>query len=215
VVRKVPNLFGLARADGYARADEEPLGDAAAAAKMWRDDALADALEAQEVARVAARAAARYDANRQVPTLVAVQEIKPRLVPSLFDDSDSDSEDDLNAEARLLATMELAESMRAQIAALQARVTTLEEEKAAIRLFWHEQQEAMLVEVRARGAAALALAKAEVEGALDEWVDSVKQLEGDLINRLVDAPMKSKSMFSGMRLKISFSCGARNRGTGK
>jgi hypothetical protein len=38
-------MAGLMRADGYARADEEPLDDAAAAAAMWRDDVQADAYE--------------------------------------------------------------------------------------------------------------------------------------------------------------------------
>ena len=211
VVRKVhPNLFGLARPDGYARADEEPLGDAAAAAKMWRDDALADALEAQEAARALARAGLRYDANRQVPTPDAVQEIKTRPVPSLFDDSDSDSEDDLNAEARLLATMALAESMRAQIAALQARVTTLENEKMAAHVAekaarWARYEEAVAVDDEAAW-------RKTIEEAEAAWH---KKIEDALSSRLNDAPMKSKSMFSGMRLKISFSCGARNRVTGK
>jgi hypothetical protein len=107
---------------------------------------------------------------------------------------------DCYAEARLLATMELAESMRAQIAALQARVTTLEEEKASIRLFWHAQQEAMLATVATAAAGATRTVVAAA------WVDSVKQFEDDVVSRLIDAPRKRKSLFS---------CFARNRGTGK
>ena len=128
-----------------------------------------------------------------------------RACGRLVDSDDSDSEDDLNAEARLLATAASAKSMRARIVALQTRVRILEdEEKVEIRQFWNEQQEEAEAEVVKAGAKLLE-AMAMAEKAREKWERALKR-EKDISSRLFDAPRKRKSLFS---------CFARNRGTGK
>ncbi len=128
-----------------------------------------------------------------------------RACGRLVDSDDSDSEDDLNAEARLLATAASAKSMRARIVALQTRVRILEDaEQVEIRQFWSEQQEeaeAKVVKAGAKVLEALTIA----EKAWEEWERALKR-EKDISSRLIDAPRKRKSLFS---------CFARNRGTGK
>jgi hypothetical protein len=121
------------------------------------------------------------------------------------DSDDSDSEDDLNAEARLLATAASAKSMRVRIVALQTRARILEEEeKVEIRQFWNEQQEEAEAKVVKAGAKLLE-AMAMTEKAREEWERALKR-EKDISSRLINAPRKSKSLFS---------CFARNRGAGK
>jgi hypothetical protein len=106
---------------------------------------------------------------------------------------------------RLLETAASAKSMRVRIVALQTQARLLEEEeKVEIRQFWNEQQEEAEAEVVKAGAKVLE-ALAMAEKAWEEWERALKR-ENDISSRLIDAPKKSKSLFS---------CFARNRGTGK
>jgi hypothetical protein len=196
----------------------------------------------------AARAVCRFEAKDEVgvPTHPVVRNGKPVFaadelvdddkIPwavltkksvSLFDSEDFEDGDFAENPPLSLASVTPAsddkfESMRAQIAALQARVTTLENEKTsaaeAVRsaaqvrwaaekaVVWWAAEKAAEARVGAEMVAATSLEAAwrKVMEAEAAWH---KKIEDAISNRLNDAPKKSKSIFSGMRSRMSFSRG--------
>jgi hypothetical protein len=103
------------------------------------------------------------------------------------------------------------ESMRAQLVALRARVTTLENEKTAEHVAeqaarWARCSKAWALTARAAAFQTLS-SSPSAEAAAKEARKAArhKKIEDALSSLLNDAPKKSKSLFSGMRSVMSFS----------
>jgi hypothetical protein len=138
-------MAGLMRVGDVVRANVYSLNDAAAAAAMWRDDVQADAYECVAAKKALEALDKWLPSPRKYTAATIIQAAERgrvvrmvRKVPSLFGDDSNhlfgdDSKHLLGYDDELFDDVtEDFEMMRAQLVALQALVTTLENEKMAM-----------------------------------------------------------------------------------